>query len=201
QNAQEIGQNAKYGSPIPGHLRYKDQNEDGVIDNRDKIFFGSYIPTSTYGINVGINYKALDFSVYGYGVAGNKIYNALKGTRIDGGENITQETFQQRWTGEGSTNVHPGAARDAYASSYYLESGSYFRINNITLGYTFDKLYSSSSKLRLYVSAQNPFMFTKYSGFSPEIATDTGAPSGTTGIELSAYPTTRNFLFGLNLQF
>ncbi|SFS37088.1 SusC/RagA family TonB-linked outer membrane protein [Sphingobacterium wenxiniae] len=201
QNAQEIGQNAKYGSPIPGHLRYKDQNEDGVIDNRDKIFFGSYIPTSTYGINVRINYKALDFSVYGYGVAGNKIYNALKGTRIDGGENITQETFQQRWTGEGSTNVHPGAARDAYASSYYLESGSYFRINNITLGYTFDKLYSSSSKLRLYVSAQNPFMFTKYSGFSPEIATDTGAPSGTTGIELSAYPTTRNFLFGLNLQF
>lgn len=201
QNTDEINENAKYGSPIPGHLRYKDQNDDGYIDNRDKVFFGSYLPTSTYGINVGINYKALDFSVYGYGVAGNKIYNALKGTRIDGGENITEETYRQRWTGEGSTNSHPGAARDAYASSYYLESGSYFRINNVTLGYTFDKLYSTSSKLRLYISAQNPLMFTKYSGFSPEIATSDGSPSGTTGIELSAYPTTRNFLFGLNLQF
>ncbi|WP_437918628.1 SusC/RagA family TonB-linked outer membrane protein [Sphingobacterium sp. LRF_L2] len=214
QSQEEIAntENAKYGTPLPGHLRYKDQNDDGVIDNRDKVFLGSYIPTSTYGINLGMNYKAFDFSVYGYGVWGNKIYNALKGTRIDGGENITAETFNQRWTGAGSTNEHPGAARDSYASSYYLESGAYFRINNITLGYTFDKLYSPTSKLRIYLSAQNPFMFTKYSGFSPEISgisenanaadrQDVGGPSGTSGIELSAYPTTRNFLFGLNLQF
>jgi len=212
QTQDEINNNAKYGTPFPGYLRYKDQNDDGVIDNRDKIFFGSYIPSSTYGINLGINYNSFDFSVYGYGVAGNKIYNALKGTRIDGGENVTAETFNQRWTGPGSTNVNPGAARDSYASSYYLESGSYFRINNITLGYTFDKLYSSTSKLRIYFSAQNPFMFTKYSGFSPEISgvsenssgiggSSAGSPNGTSGIELSAYPTTRNFLFGLNLQF
>lgn len=212
QSTDEIANNARYGSPIPGHLRYKDQNEDGLIDNRDKVFFGSYIPSSTYGINLGINYKKFDFSIYGYGVAGNKIYNALKGTRIDGGENITNETFTQRWTGAGSTNLNPGAARDSYASSYYLESGNYFRINNITLGYTFNKLYSNSSKLRVYVAAQNPFIFTKYSGFSPEISgvsesstgigySSAGSPSGTSGIELSAYPTTRNFLFGLNLQF
>lgn len=212
QTTDEIANNAKYGSPIPGNLRYKDQNDDGVIDNRDKIFFGSYIPTSTYGVNLGVNYCAFDFSLSGYGVSGNKIYNALKGTRTDGGENITAETFNQRWTGKGSTNVNPGAARDSYASSYYLESGSYFRINNITLGYTFDKLYSSTSKLRIYLTAQNPFMFTKYSGFSPEISgvsenssgignSSAGGPKGTSGIELSAYPTTRNFLFGLNLQF
>ena len=154
----------------------------------------------------------IDFSIYGYGVGGNKIYNALKGTRIDGGENITAETFNERWTGAGSTNVNPGAARDSYASSYYLESGSYFRINNVTVGYTFNKLYSKTSKLRIYFSAQNPFMFTKYTGFSPEISgisdnssgigtSDAGSPNGTSGIELSAYPTTRNFLFGLNLQF
>lgn len=208
QNEAEIAQGAKTGNPIAGHLRYKDQNDDGVIDNRDKVFFGSYLPTSTYGINVGFNYKALDFSVYGYGVGGNKIYNALKGTRIDGGENIAEDTFNQRWTGEGSTNEHPGAARDSYASSYYLESGAYFRINNITLGYTFDKLYSNSSKLRVYFSTQNPLMFTNYSGFSPEVSSvsqennvDNGSPKLTSGIELSAYPTTRNFLFGLNLTF
>ncbi|MFD1770510.1 SusC/RagA family TonB-linked outer membrane protein [Sphingobacterium suaedae] len=208
QNTAEIAEGAKTGSPLPGHLRYADQNEDGVIDNRDKVFFGSYIPASTYGINIGVNYRAFDFSVYGYGVAGNKIYNALKGTRINGGENITEQTFNERWTNEGSTNTHPGAARDTYASSYYLESGNYFRINNITLGYTFNKLYSNNSKLRVYFSAQNPFMFTKYSGISPEISgisstnnPDDARPAGTSGVELSAYPTTRNFLFGINMQF
>lgn len=200
QNTAEIESGVKYGSPRPGHLKYKDQNGDGVIDNRDKVFFGSYMPTSTYGVNIGINYKAIDFSLSGYGVAGNKIYNALKGTRINGGENITEDTFNNRWTSDNKSNTNPGADRDSYASSYYLESGNYFRINNITLGYTFKKLYNSTSNMRLYVTAQNPFMFTKYTGFSPEIASD-GNPAATSGIELSAYPTTRNFLFGINVQF
>ncbi len=200
QNADEIANNPKYGTPRPGHLRYKDQNDDGVIDNRDKVFFGSYMPTSTYGVNLGINYKAIDFSLSGYGVAGNKIYNALKGTRINGGENITEDTFNNRWTADNKSNTNPGADRDSYSSNYYLESGNYFRINNITLGYTFKKLYNSTSNMRLYFTAQNPFMFTKYTGFSPEIASD-GNPALTSGIELSAYPTTRNFLFGINVQF
>lgn len=202
QNNAEIAEGATVGTPIPGHLRYKDQNGDGVIDNRDRIFFGSYLPKSTYGINLGLNYKAFDASIHGFGVAGNRVYNALKGTRIDGGENISLETFENRWTGEGSTNEHPGAARDTYASSYYLESGAFFRINNATLGYTFKNLYSNTSRLRVYITAQNPFMFTNYSGFSPEIVgEEQGVPAKTAGIELSAYPTTRNFLFGINFQF
>ncbi|WP_312789107.1 TonB-dependent receptor [Sphingobacterium sp.] len=200
QNQDEINSNARQGSPKPGYLRYTDQNSDGVIDSRDRKFFGSFLPSSTYGINLGINYKAIDFNVSGYGVAGNKIYNGMKSTRINGGENIALSTFENRWTQEGSTNSHPGAERDFLPSNYYLESGSYFRINNITLGYTFNNLYSSKSKLRLYVTAQNPFIFTNYSGFSPEIAGD-GSPNLTSGVELSAYPTTRNFLFGLNMQF
>jgi len=200
QDANDIANNPSFGPAKPGYLKYKDQNSDGVIDTRDKKFFGSFIPSSTYGINLGINYKAIDFNISGYGVGGNKIYNGMKSTRTDGGENIALSTFENRWTGPGSTNVHPGAERAIWASSYFLESGSYFRINNITVGYTFDKLYSSKSKLRLYVTAQNPFMFTNYSGFSPELAGD-GSPNLTSGIELSAYPTTRNFLFGLNMQF
>lgn len=200
QDANDIANSPSFGPAKPGYLKYKDQNGDGVIDSRDKKFFGSFLPTSTYGINLGINYKAIDFSVSGYGVAGNKVYNGLKSTRTDGGENIALSTFENRWTGPGSTNIHPGAERAFWASSYFLESGSYFRINNITLGYTFNRLYSAKSKLRLYVTAQNPFMFTNYSGFSPELAGD-GSPNLTSGIELSAYPTTRNFLFGLNMQF
>lgn len=209
QTQEEIDNaDAKLGSPKPGHLKYKDQNGDGIIDDRDKVYMGSYLPTSNYGIHVGLGYKNFDFSIDGYGVAGNKIYNGLKHGRIDGGENITKDMYKDRWNGAGSTNKHPGANRDSYSSSYFLETGAFFRINNITLGYTFNDLVFKGSRLRLYATAQNPFIFTGYSGFSPEISgysddvnTPIGEPKGTAGIELSAYPSTRNFIFGLNLQF
>lgn len=191
---------AKYGTPQPGQLKYKDQNSDGVIDDRDKVFFGSYIPSSYYSLHFGLGYKNIDFNLDGYGVAGNKIYNGLKYGRIDGGENIAYSTYKNRWTGEGSTNVNPGPNRMPRASSYYLENGAFFRVNNISLGYSFNNIIANGTKLRIFATAQNPFMFTKYSGFSPEISSD-GNPSLTTGIELFAYPTTRNLLFGINLQF
>lgn len=197
QNQEEIDNNPSIGGAAPGHLRYKDLNEDGVIDDRDKKYFGSYIPTFNYGVKLGFNYKQIDFSIDGYGVGGNKVYNGLANTRL-GGENITQDMYNNRWTGEGSTNVHPGADRDAVASSYWLEDGDYFRVNNITLGYTLNQI-AFLNKARFYVTAQNPFMFTSYSGFTPELNQD-GDPTKTTGIELSAYPTTRTFIFGVNLQ-
>lgn len=201
QTQEEINNaKVKYGTPQPGQLKYKDQNTDGVIDDRDKIYFGSYLPTSNYSIHLGFEYKNFDFNLDGYGVAGNKVYNGLKYGRIDGGENIAESTFKKRWTGPGSTNVHPGPNRMPRASSYYLESGAFFRINNISLGYTFNNLIAQGTSLRLFTTAQNPFMFTGYSGFTPEISSD-GNPSLTPGIELSAYPTTRNLLFGINLQF
>lgn len=200
QTQEEIDANPHIGTPYPGYLRYKDQNGDGVIDSRDRKYMGSYVPTSNYGLHIGVGYKNFDFNIDGYGVAGNKVYNGLKHGRIDGGENITYDTYKDRWRGPGTSNTNPGATRDTNPSDYFLESGAFFRINNITLGYTFNDLVLPGSKLRVYATAQNPFMFTGYSGFSPEISSD-GDPTGTTGIELSAYPTTRNFLFGLNLQF
>jgi hypothetical protein len=201
QTQEEIDNaDAKLGTPKPGQLKYKDQNGDGAIDNRDKKFFGSYLPTSNYGIHFGLGYKNIDFNIDGYGVAGNKVYNGLLSTRSNGGENITAGTYKDRWTGTGSTNKNPGASRGYEASSYYLESGAFFRINNITLGYTFNNLVIDGSKLKFYFTAQNPLIFTGYKGFSPEISSD-GDPSKTSGIELTAYPTTRNFIFGLNLQF
>ncbi|GAA3515064.1 TonB-dependent receptor [Aquimarina addita] len=203
QNQDEIDNNPSVGNAAPGHLRYVDQNDDGVIDDRDKKFFGSYLPTFNYGVTIGGTYKNIDFSIDGFGVGGNKIYNGLANTRL-GGENITVETFNNRWTGEGSTNTAPGADRDALASSYWLEDGNYFRVNNITVGYTIDEI-SVINKARIYFTVQNPFIITQYSGFTPELNYDLdgdeyGDPKGTTGIELSAYPTTRAFILGLNLQ-
>lgn len=202
QNQSEINANPHYGTPSPGYLRYKDQNDDGVIDDKDKKFFGNYIPTYNFGINLGINYKKLDLSIDAFGAGGNKVYNGLKGTRIDGGENITYDTYVNRWTGDGSTNANPGANRDSYASSYYLENGDYLRINNITIGYTLPKVVNEISKIRIYATAKNPFMFTKYSGFTPEIIGSSGSTgaSGTSGIELSAYPNTKTFLLGVNID-
>ncbi len=118
-----------------------------------------------------------------------------------GGENTTQEMYENRWTGEGSTNSHPGANRDVLPSDYYLEDGSYLRINNITLGYTFSEIAPHVSSVRIYVNAQNPFLFTGYSGFTPElIGNQDGDPYGTAGVELSAYPNTRTLLFGINID-
>lgn len=197
QTQEEIDNNASIGGALPGHLRYKDQNEDGVIDDRDKKYFGSYIPTYNFGINIGMNYKQFDLTISGYGAGGNKIYNGLKSTRL-GGENVPVDVYKSRWTGPGSTNSNPGANRDSRASDYYLEDGDYFRINNITIGYTLPKV-DFIANARIYISAQNPFLFTDYSGFTPELNSN-GKPYETTGIELSAYPNTRTLLMGLNLE-
>lgn len=198
QTQEEIDSNPSLGGAMPGHLRYKDLNDDGVIDDRDKKYFGSYVPTYNYGINLGLNYKSLDFSIDGFGAGGNKVYNGIKNTRL-GGENTTEEMFEKRWTGPGSTNTNPGANRDQRASSYYLEDGDYFRINNITLGYTLSNIAKFASRIRFYVSAQNPFLITGYSGFTPELPGN-GNPYGTSGIELAAYPNTRTILFGIDLD-
>ncbi|SFN09001.1 TonB-linked outer membrane protein, SusC/RagA family [Algoriella xinjiangensis] len=207
QTQTDIDNNAHLSSARPGHLRYKDQNGDGVIDDRDKKFMGSYIPKFNYGININLDYKNFDLNISGYGAGGNKIYNGIKNTRL-GGENITVDTFNNRWTGAGTSNTNPGSERDQVASSYYLEKGDYFRLSNITLGYNFRDKIDFVKNLRLYVSAQNVFIVTKYSGFTPELTLNNekgkrydGSPYGTTGMDFSAYPNVTTFLVGLNVEF
>ena len=116
-------------SSLQVDLSHLDRDEDGVIDDRDKKYFGSYIPTYNFGINIGMNYKQFDLTVSGYGAGGNKIYNGLKSTRL-GGENVPVDVYESRWTGPGSTNSNPGANRDSRASNYYLENGINKTMNN-----------------------------------------------------------------------
>ena len=204
QNQDQISNSAHLSTAQPGQLKYKDQNGDGKIDDADKKFFGNYMPKFNYGLTVGFNYKSFDLSVDGYGAGGNKIYNGLKGTRINGGENFPSDMFNGRWTPDNTTATKPGANRDAVASSYYLEKADYLRINNITVGYTFKDVWKEVSRLRIYATAMNPFLITKYTGFTPELNTPDADGSvtagGSSGIELTAYPNVKTFLFGVTVD-
>ena len=162
---------------------------------------GTYLPSITYGNELVINYKKFDFTISTYGVAGNKIYNGKKAQRF-GGENVEDSLLTNFWTPSTPNAKNPKPSNEIpRASTYYLEDGSFLRINNITLGYTLPKFVKAIDSVRLYFTALNPFLFTKYSGFSPEIVGDNNAnPLGSAGIELNAYPTNKTFLFGINLN-
>jgi len=167
----------------------------------DKKYVGSILPKSNYGVTLGVNYKNFDFSVDGYGTSGAKVYNGKKAQRF-GGENIEDSVATDFWTLNNTTASNPGAFNSTpFASTFYLESGDFFRINNITLGYKLPLEENSFiSYCRLYVNAINPFITQKFSGFSPELNGD-GNPYGTQGVELDAYPTLRSFVIGANLKF
>lgn len=172
-----------------------------VLTESDKKYVGSILPTANYGVSVGVNYKNFDLSVDGYGTSGAKVYNGKKAQRFSG-ENIEDVLATNFWTTNNTATSIPGPFNQVpVASTYYLESGDFFRINNVTLGYKIpfnDDSFISSC--RVFVNAINPFISQKFSGFSPELNGD-GNPYGSQGIELDAYPTLRSFVIGANLKF
>jgi TonB-linked SusC/RagA family outer membrane protein len=179
------------------------KNGDGAFTySSEKVVAGSYLPTYTYGLSFGVAYKNFDFSADAYGVGGNKIYNGKKAQRF-GGENIEFDYLDSFWTPVTPNGANPAPFNEVpIASTYYIEDGAYLRINNITLGYTLPKFYEKIDKARIYITAVNPFIFTKYTGYSPEVVGgDNANPLGGAGIELDAYPTNKTFLFGLNVSF
>ncbi|GEO08166.1 SusC/RagA family TonB-linked outer membrane protein [Segetibacter aerophilus] len=201
QTEAEVASSAQPGAK-PGDLRYRDINKDKVINADDRVYQGSYQPNITYGINGGLSFKALDLSFGGYGTGGGKIYNGKKAARGDFRDNIETSVVNNRWTpGNTNTNVPRANLNELPASTYFLEKGDFFRINNLTVGYTLprrllDKF--SMQSLRVFATAQNLATFTSYSGFTPEI-NNGGTLDG--GIELAIYPTTRTFAFGVNVGF
>lgn len=175
--------------------------QDLLDINKDRKYVGSILPKMNYGVTLGVNYKNLDLSVDGYGTGGAKVYNGKKAQRF-GAENIEASLTNDNWsiTNTGGSNPAPFNTVPV-ASTYYMESGDFFRVNNITLGYKLPlKEDQFISYCRLYVNAINPFITQKFSGFSPELNGD-GNPYGTQGVELDAYPTLRSFVVGANLKF
>jgi TonB-linked SusC/RagA family outer membrane protein len=184
-----------------GDFKYQDTNGDGKIDDNDRVFAGSYQPVAYMGANFSANYKSWDFSLALYGNFGNKVYNGKKAVRISGTDNVEKKVVYSRWTAANHNQDEPGAnVGNLLASDYFVESGSFVRINNLTVGYTFPKAFLSKfkvSSLRIFATSQNLFTYKKYSGFTAELP---GDPTNS-GIELSAYPTTRTIAAGLNIGF
>ena len=188
--------------PKLGDLRYKDLNDDGKIDDNDRAYSGSYQPKFTMGLTASVNYKAFDLSVNLYGTIGSKIYNGKKAARFNSLDNVEASVANDNWTFTNYASNVPAAYLDPLPqSTYFLESGNFVRINNLSIGYTFKQKFLSRYKItnfRCYLTSQNLATFTKYSGFTPELAE--GDPLNQ-GIEYNAYPTTRTFALGVNLTF
>ncbi|HEY6063226.1 MAG TPA: SusC/RagA family TonB-linked outer membrane protein, partial [Chitinophagaceae bacterium] len=185
-----------------GYFKYKDQNGDKAIDAKDKVIIGNPNPKLTYGINSGFEFKHFDLQLDLQGVAGVDVYNAMKGVRY-GNENYTEDFYNNRWHGAGTSNTYPLAdlsGPNLDPNSWFVEKGDYIRIRNAQLGYTFSNTLLKKwklQKLRLYLNAQNPLTIFGYKGFTPEVG---GAPMST-GIDLNVYPLSATYNFGINLTF
>lgn len=181
---------------------YSYGNDGYFVYSAQRKVAGSYLPTHTYGANIGFEWKRFDFAADIYGVGGNKIYNGKKALRM-GGENVESAILDDFWTPSTPNAENPRPFNDRpRPSTYYIEDGAFLRINNITVGYTLPEMLEGLDKIRVYATAVNPFLFTKYSGYSPELSGNSnGDPLGTAGIELDAYPTNKTFVIGLNVGF
>lgn len=187
----------------PGDFKYTDVNNDGIIDDKDRVVLGNPNPKFTYGLNTNWTYKQFDLTVDFQGVAGVQIYNANTGLRY-GNENFTQDFYDHRWTGSGSPSSYPsvniGGGQNYRSNSFFVEKGNYFRIRNLQIGYSLPNQLINRwkiSKLRVYVNAQNAFNFFKYKGFSPEIG---GSPTRA-GVDVNVYPLYAVYNFGVNVTF
>jgi len=220
QNAQQVFTHAYQGPGIqPGDVMFKDISgpngkPDGVIDNYDRTYVGSPIPKFTYGLTTNLSYAKFDISLFFQGVYGNKLYNQVN-TDIEGfyrAFNLTERAATESWNGEGSTNEFPrlswtGATNNKQPSTRFLENGSYLRLKNVQLGYTVGNQLLQKLKLssvRFFVSAQNVFTVTKYTGIDPEIYTNSnsiGDGVKAVGIDWGTYPSARTITIGVNANF
>lgn len=186
----------------PGDIRFVDVNNDGVIDENDRTIIGDPTPDWTFGFTVNAAYKGFDITLFGQGVAGNQVFQALR--RFDlPTANYTKEALG-RWVGEGSSNYFPRLVYNdpnrnfSRSSDFFLKKGDYFRIKTLQIGYTFSQNIirkAGLTKLRVYVMSNNLATFTKYTGYDPEIG------GGSLGVDRGIYPQPRSFMVGVNLGF
>lgn len=199
KNNELIQPNAK-----PGDFKWVDVNGDGHFtgDNLDKTFLGNGLPKYTFGLTLNASYKGFDFMAFFQGTAGSKIFQGLR--RLDIGNANYQTKVLSRWTGEGTSNSFPRLSTSdpngnfTNMSDFYLEKGDYTRFKLMQFGYTLpEKLTSKikANRLRVYLTAENLFTITGYTGYDPEIG------GAVFGVDRGVYPQARSFIGGVQLTF
>lgn len=209
---EEVDAYAKDGKKIqpaaePGDIKFVDANNDGVINDDNRVFQGSPFPDFTFALNGNMRYKNFDLSIGLQGVLGNKIYNATRQTLEDvtKGSNFLASCLDY-WTPENKNASHPRLTWDdpnrntRAESDRYLENGSYLRLRSVQLGYTFPQTWFKGAiqHARVYINAENLFTITSYSGYSPDVNADN---ANYRGFDNFIYPTNRTFMLGLNVTF
>ena len=188
--------------PVPGDIRLKDLDGDGKLTDQDRAPLGSPLPKFFLGGNIGFNYKAFDFGVAFQGQFGHKILNQKRFLRQKQTDiNFDEDIIKNRWTGEGSTNKYMSGAALGHTWTYsrfntfFVENANTFTIQNIQLGYTFSNIFPKSnnkSSMRLSFTAERPFNFFSYNGFTTDIAD---------GIDNDVYPLTSTYSIGVRITY
>jgi len=210
KDAADVSAHASQDGAAPGRFKYRDLNGDNKIDENDRTYLGSPVPKFTGGVNFTVRYKNFDLGAYAYTSIGNKIFNVSKwftdfypsfqGAAIS-------ERVKDSWTPTNTSATTPifesasNFSTNTQSNSFYVEDGSFLRLQNLTLGYTLpvamlDKL--KMNRLRVYASVNNLFTITKYNGLDPAVG---GSADTNFGIDLGNYPITRSYTLGVNLGF
>lgn len=211
QSAEEIANYGLQPNAQPGDLRFEDVNDDGVIDSNDRTFIGSPHPDVQLGLNLNFTYKNFDLGMFFNGSFGNDLYNLTKYKTLF----FNQAAYNKdsavlnAWSPENTDSSIPRLSLDdpnnnIRPSSYYVEDGSYFKLQNMQIGYTFEPQYLSGAKLRVFGQATNLFTLTNYSGMNPQIGLQNYSSSNRNldiGVDRGIYPPSRTFTFGINATF
>lgn len=209
KNCKGDAANSLQGNSIqPGDLKLADVNHDGVITDADKTEIGDPHPDFTGSIGFSCSYKGWDLSITTYGAFGQQVMRSWRKFTDNIWDNYTTEVLDY-WHGEGTSNRYPRLTSGSntnfvQVSDIYVEDADYFRLQNITIGYDFKKLWKKCpmQQLRLYFTAQNLFTITGYKGMDPEVGANAGVgDSWASGIDVGYYPTPRTYMVGVNIKF
>lgn len=211
KNTAEVESHGIQPNAAPGDIRFKDVNNDGVLDDKDRTYIGSPHPSVLLGLNLNFDYKNFDLGLFFNASLGNDIYNLTKFN----GEFFNQAAYNKdlsvldAWTESNVDATIPRLSLDdannnIRPSSYFIEDGSYLKLNNFQLGYTLPALKLKGASLRVYTQMSNVFTLTKYSGLNPQIGLQSYTSSNRNldiGVDRGLYPPSRTIMLGCNLNF